>query len=163
MWSSPGHAATLTSIAETNAESFYRGELAEKIVEFIQKYDGFLTKEDLENYRAEWVDPISTNYRGYDVWEIPPNGQGLLALMALNIVSGFDFTEKDTIDTYHKQIEAIKLAFTEAKEVITDQKHMKISAEYLLSDEFAHINRLRINDKAITPEPVQQPSGGTVI
>lgn len=162
MWSSPGHASTLTAIAETNAESFYRGELAEKIVEFIQKYDGFLTKEDLGNYRAEWVDPISTNYRGYDVWEIPPNGQGLLALMALNIVSGFDFTEKDTIDTYHKQIEAIKLAFTEAKEVITDQKHMKISAEYLLSDEFAHINRLRINAKAITPEPVQQPSGGTV-
>ncbi|MGE8206923.1 gamma-glutamyltransferase family protein [Heyndrickxia sp. NPDC080065] len=162
MWRSPGHAATLRSIANTNAESFYRGELAGKIVEYIQKYDGFLSKEDLADFRAEWVEPISTNYRGYDVWEIPPNGQGLIALMALNIARGFDFVEKETVDTYHKQIEAIKLAFTDGKNFITDSRHMKLETEHLLSEEYAKARRALISETAITPDPYQPPSGGTV-
>lgn len=162
IWRSPGHAATLQSIAETNGESFYRGELAEKIANFIQKHDGFLTKEDLAAYRAEWVEPISTHYRGYDVWEIPPNGQGIVALMALNIACGFDFTEKETVDTYHKQIEAMKLAFTDGKTFITDQRHMKLETEHLLSEEYAKTRRSLIGETALTPEPYQPPSGGTV-
>lgn len=80
MWSSPGHAATLRSIGKTKAASFYRGELAEKIVQFSKETGGYLTAEDLADFKAEWVDPIHVNYRGYDVWEIPPNGQGIVAL-----------------------------------------------------------------------------------
>ncbi|MFB7303124.1 gamma-glutamyltransferase family protein [Heyndrickxia sporothermodurans] len=162
IWRSPGHAATLQSIAETDGESFYRGELAEKIADYIQKYDGFLSKEDLADFKAEWVEPISTHYRGYDVWEIPPNGQGLVALMALNIARGFDFTEKETVETYHKQIEAMKLAFTDGKAFITDQRHMKLTTEHLLSEEYARTRRELIEDMALVPDPYKPPSGGTV-
>ena len=94
MWRSPDHAATLLEIAQTNGESFYRGDLADKISAFSKKYGGFLAKEDLAAFKAEWVKPISTSYRGYDVWEIPPNGQGLIALLALNTLKGFSSMPK---------------------------------------------------------------------
>lgn len=162
IWRSPGHASTLREIAETNAESFYRGPLAEKIANYVQKYNGYLSKEDLEAYHAEWVEPISTNYRGYNVWEIPPNGQGLVALMALNIASGFEFTEKETVDTYHKQIEAMKLAFTDGKAHISDIQHMRVEVDHLLSEEYAAERRALIGEEAITPQPYTPPSGGTV-
>ncbi|WP_349305584.1 gamma-glutamyltransferase family protein [Bacillus sp. FJAT-49736] len=162
IWRSPGHASTLREIAETDAESFYRGPLAEKIADYVQEHNGFLSKEDLADYRAEWVEPISTYYRGYDVWEIPPNGQGLVALMALNIAKGFDFTEKETIDTYHKQIEAMKLAFTDGKAHISDIRHMRVEVDHLLSEEYAAERRALIGEEALTPEPYTPPSGGTV-
>lgn len=141
IWSSPGHASTLRSIAETNAESFYRGELADKIAQFMKEHNGYLQKEDLERYYPEWVEPISVSYKGYDVWEIPPNGQGLVALMALNIAKGFKLTEKDTVDTYHKHIEAMKLAFTDGKAFITDEKEMPHTVKELLSEEYAALRR----------------------
>jgi gamma-glutamyltranspeptidase/glutathione hydrolase len=162
VWKSPDHASTLRSIAETNAESFYRGELAEKIDEFSKKYGGYLRKEDLAEYAPEWVNPIKVNYRGYDVWEIPPNGQGLVALLALNTLKGFDFTAKDTVDTYHKQMEAIKLAFADGKKYITDPKHMKTKVEDLLSDSYAAERRGKITDTALQPEAGDPPKGGTV-
>ncbi|SDP60372.1 gamma-glutamyltranspeptidase / glutathione hydrolase [Litchfieldia salsa] len=162
MWSSEGHASTLRAIAETNAESFYRGELAEKISAFSKEHNGFITAEDLAAYEPEWVDPISVNYRGYDVWEIPPNGQGLVALMALNTLKGFELNEKESVDTYHKQIEAMKLAFADGKKYITDPKEMSTSVAQLLSEEFAEQRRSLIGDEAVTPEPGTPPSGGTV-
>ncbi|MEK5444818.1 gamma-glutamyltransferase [Fredinandcohnia sp. FSL W7-1320] len=162
VWRSPDHASTLRSIAETNAESFYRGELADKIDQFSNAYGGFLRKEDLADYQPEWVDPIKVNYRGYDVWEIPPNGQGIVALMALNILKGFELKEKESVETYHKQIEAMKLAFVDAKKYVTDPKKMSVSVEQLLSDQFADDRRSLIGDEALTPEPGTPPSGGTV-
>jgi len=83
------HARTLTLIAETYAEAFYRGEIAERIDAFSRKYDGYIRKEDLENYEVEWVEPIYAKYRDYEVNELPPNGQGIVALMALNILKVF--------------------------------------------------------------------------
>src|SRR5690606_26033267 len=109
VWKSEDHANTLQEIADTEAESFYRGKLAEKIDAFSKEHGGFIRKEDLGDFYPEWVEPISTNYRGYDIWEIPPNGQGIVALMGLNIVGGFHFLNKESVDTYHKQIEAMKL------------------------------------------------------
>ncbi|RDI40102.1 gamma-glutamyltransferase family protein [Falsibacillus pallidus] len=162
MWKSPGHAATLRSIAETNGESFYKGELAEKIDSFMKEHDGFLTKEDLAGFEPEWVDPISVNYKGYDVWEIPPNGQGIIALMALNIAKGMEFKEKDSIDTFHKQIEAMKLAFTDGKAHVTDIKHMTTAVEELLSEGYGNARRSLIGDEAILPDPYTPPKGGTV-
>ncbi|MCP3741481.1 gamma-glutamyltransferase family protein [Rossellomorea sp. BNER] len=162
MWSSPGHASTLRSIAETEGESFYRGELAGKISSYMKAYGGFLSEEDLADYRAEWVDPISTSYRGYDVWEIPPNGQGLVALMALNIAKGFDFSEKEAVDTYHKQIESMKLAFTDGKAFITEDKDMPLSVDELLSEQYAKDRRDLIGEEAIFPENYEPPKGGTV-
>ncbi|WP_126429133.1 gamma-glutamyltransferase [Brevibacillus marinus] len=162
IWKSPAHARTLRLIAETDAESFYRGELAEKIDAFSRKCGGFLSKEDLAAYQPEWVKPISVNYRGYDVWEIPPNGQGMVALMALNILKGFRFEAKDTTDTYHKQIEAMKLAFTDGMRYITEPGKMQVTVEELLAEEYAARRRALISEEAITPEPGQPRSSGTV-
>ena len=161
MWSSAAHAATLEEIGETLAESFYRGRLAEKIADFSAKHGGFMQKSDLAAFSPEWVRPISVNYRGYDVWEIPPNGQGLVALIALNILKGFDFPHND-ISVYHKQFEAMKLAFTLGKEVITDPEHMQVSVEELLCDSFAGILRNQIRPTANQPVAILPPKGGTV-
>jgi gamma-glutamyltranspeptidase / glutathione hydrolase len=162
IWRSKNHAATLLSIAETSAESFYRGELADKIATFSERYNGFISKEDLAGYQAEWVEPIKVNYRGYDVWEIPPNGQGLVALLGLNVLKGFTFKEKETVDTYHKQIEAMKLAFTDGMNMITDPSFMKMNLADVLSDTYGETRRGEIVDEALTPPPYQPPSGGTV-
>ncbi|MDC3424418.1 gamma-glutamyltransferase [Aquibacillus sp. 3ASR75-11] len=162
VWRSQDHADTLRSIAETKATSFYQGEIADKIADFSKKYDGFITKEDLASFQPEWVDPISVNYRGYDVWEIPPNGQGLVALMALNIVKGYTFDNRDTVDTFHKQMEAMKLAFADGQQFITDKKDMSHSVEALLSDSYAAQRRSNIGEEALTPEPGTPPKGGTV-
>lgn len=159
---SEAHANTLELLGKTRSEAFYRGELAEKIDAFSQQTGGYLRAEDLAAYQPEWVTPISVNYRGYDVWEIPPNGQGMVALMALNILKGFDFTERDTLQTHHKQIEAIKLAFTDGKKYITQPDHMSVSVEDLLSDAYADERRALIGEQARTPEPGKPSSGGTV-
>ncbi|PPA70225.1 gamma-glutamyltransferase [Jeotgalibacillus proteolyticus] len=162
VWASQEHASTLKEIAKTKAESFYRGELAEKIDSYIKEHGGFLSKEDLESFTPEWVEPVSVNYRGYDVWEIPPNGQGMIALMALNIAQGFEFNEFQSAETYHKQIESMKLAFTDGKAFITEPEDMPISTEELLSSAYAKKRREGIGEEAINPQPMELPKGGTV-
>ena len=110
----PDHADTLEAIGATNAAAFYTGELAQAIDAESRRFGGYLRGEDLAAYRARWVEPIRVFYRGYEVCEIPPNGQGIVALMALNILKEFEFPEKDCTETYHRQIEAIKIAFADA-------------------------------------------------
>lgn len=162
-WRCPAQGATLRLIAETEGEAFYRGELAEKIDAFSRKHNAFIRKEDLAAFATEWVDPISVNYRGYDVWEIPPNGQGLVALMALNTLNGMDIDPKDTPAAYHKQIEALKLAFSDGKAHISDPRFMRADVKDLLSEEFAAQRRAEFNpEEAILPQPGTLPSGGTV-
>ncbi|RYG72175.1 gamma-glutamyltransferase family protein [Lentibacillus lipolyticus] len=162
IWSSENHARTLEKIAESKAASFYHGELAEKIVAFSEMNGGFLSMDDLAAHRSEWVKPISVNYRGYDIWEIPPNGQGLVALQALNILKGFEFTEKESADTYHKQIEAMKLAFADGGAHITDEDHMQCSTEFLLSEQYAQHRRSLIGETAQLPEAGEPALSGTV-
>ncbi|PKR77881.1 gamma-glutamyltransferase [Halalkalibacillus sediminis] len=162
MWSSQGHADTLREIGATKAESFYRGKLAEKIDEFFKEHEGFLSKEDLAAYKPQWVDPIKVNYRGYDVWEIPPNGQGLIALIALNMLKDYSFTEKDSVDTYHKQIEAMKLAFSDGLKYITQQDQMDVSVDDLLSQQYSDERRKLIGEEALEPSAGEPPRGGTV-
>ncbi|MCL2528140.1 MAG: gamma-glutamyltransferase family protein [Defluviitaleaceae bacterium] len=179
MWQSQAHAATLEEIGATNAESFYRGNLAKKIAAFAAKTGGYLQESDLAAFNPQWVDPISVNYRGYDVWEIPPNGQGLVALIALNILKGYPIGEaaqhftaheaagakafaRDAIGVYHKQFEAIKLAFACGKKAITDPDHMEIPVKDLLSDAFADTLRAQIKPQASEPVAILPPKGGTV-
>lgn len=162
MFTLKDHAKTLKTIAETKSEAFYRGELAEKIDDFSIKTGGYIRKEDLEKYHVEWVKPISINYRGYDVCEIPPNGQGITALIALNILKGFEFNEKNSTDTYHKQMEAVKLAFEDTLKYVTDANKMKVKVEDLLSDAYADEKRKRIKETAFMPETSKNPGGGTV-
>ncbi len=162
VFKNPDLGKTLRELADTECESFYRGAIAGKIIDFCAKYDGFLTKEDLATYYPEWVEPISINYRGYDVWEIPPNGHGIVALMALNMLKGYDLKEKENVDTYHKSIEALKLAYTDGKKYVTDIRHMSVKVEDLLSDEYANKRRDLINKEALMPEAGNPKKGGTV-
>ncbi|RXZ02016.1 gamma-glutamyltransferase family protein [Fictibacillus sp. S7] len=162
VWRSPDHAATLREIAETEAESFYRGALANQISAVSEAEGGFLRKEDLAAFYPEWVEPIKADYKGYEVWEIPPNGQGIVALMALNLLKEYDFPEIESAERYHKQIEAIKLSFMDAKKYVTDTTHMKVTADALLSEEYAEERRQLIGEEALLPEPGTPPKGGTV-
>jgi gamma-glutamyltranspeptidase/glutathione hydrolase len=155
-------AATLRSIGETNAESFYRGELAERIDSFSRATGGYLTKEDLQAYQPEWVDPVSVNYRGYDVFEIPPNGQGITALMALNILKGFELSGMSGTEAAHAQIESVKLAFQASLAHVADIRSMKVRVEDLLSETFAYEARKKIGREAFDPAPTRHSDGGTV-
>lgn len=157
----PDHAKTLQSIADTNARSFYRGEIAKEIDSFMKENGGFLSGEDLASYTPEWVEPISTNYRGYDIWEIPPNGQGLVALEALNILSNFSFQDKNNPETYHSQMEAMKIAFEDGIANITDPRYMKIPPTAFLSGEYGKKKAHEISKVARQTE-VEPLGGGTV-
>ena len=156
------HAATLREIGRTKAESFYRGELADKIDAYFRKFDSFLRKEDLAAYHPEWVKPITVNYKGYDVSEIPPNGHGISTLMALNILKELDLGPVDSFQSTHQQIEAMKLAFADAQRYVADPRYMKASVETLLSDEYAAERRACIGSTARLPEPGDPIRGGTV-
>jgi gamma-glutamyltranspeptidase/glutathione hydrolase len=158
----PEHAATLAAIAETNAEAFYRGNLSEKIGAFFRRYSGYLTADDLDAFKPEWVEPVKIDYRGYDVWEIPPNGHGVVALMALNILKGFEFEARDTALTYHRQIEVVKLAFADGLKYIADIGRMKVKVSDLLSDAYAEERRKLISARAIRPGHGKPHGGGTV-
>lgn len=162
IWRSDAHADTLQSIAESNAESFYRGPLAERIVACVRSAGGCLGAEDLADYKVDWCDPISVNYRGYDVWEIPPNGHGLVALMALNILKAYDFDARDSVFTYHRQIEAIKIAFADGLAHIAEPAHMRVSVADLLSQAYADERRSLIGTHANSPLPGEPARGGTV-
>ena len=162
IWRAPDHASTLQAIANDNARSFYSGTLAEQTAAFIRAAGGYMEVSDLANFRPQWVDPIRANYRGFDVWEIPPNGHGLVALLALNLLRGFDFSERDTLLTYHRQIEAIKLAYADGLAHIADIDHMRVSVEDLLSDAYADERRKLIGSHARLPVAGEPSRGGTV-
>ena len=162
LWRSAAHASTLEAIAADGAAGFYRGALGERIAGFVQDAGGHLSAADLAAFEVEWVDPISVNYRGFDVWEIPPNGHGLVALIALNILKGFEFDERDTILTYHRQLEAIKLAFADGLAQIAEPGHMRVSVADMLSAGYADERRKLIGDAASLPLPGTPARGGTV-
>ncbi len=162
IWNSPNHAETLQELAQTKCISFYKGAIADKIDAYSKVTGGYIAKEDLANYAPEWVNPISTNYKGYDVWEIPPNGHGIVALLALNIINGFDIKSRECTDTYHKQIEAMKLAFEDGKRYISDKRFMKVTTQQLLSSEYAKKRRKEITENAMLPKHGNPYCGGTV-
>ncbi len=162
-WGSPGHAKTLRLIAQTNAEAFYKGEVAETIDVFSKKYNGYLRADDLAAFAPEWVEPLSANYRGYDVWQLPPNCQGIVVLEALNILKQFDLTHKEDILTYHRQIEAVKLAFVDGMKYIADPRFVKVPTETLISNAYAQQRHALLSDAAVVdPAPGEAPGGGTV-
>ena len=154
---------SLESIAKTKAESFYRGDLMEKIVAFSDRCGGWFAPRDFTDFKPEWVEPISVHYRGYDVHELPPNGHGIAALMALNILNGFDLgAHRETAESYHLQLEAMKLAFVDAKRYVTDGRHLSIPVSDLLSEEYAAERRKLIGRDAILPQAGRPQPGGTV-
>ncbi|MGK7910581.1 MAG: gamma-glutamyltransferase family protein [Synechococcus sp.] len=164
VWSSLGHARTLQSLAETEGESFYRGEIAEAIVDFSAVTGGTLSLADLDAHRADWVEPIGTQYRDVTVWELPPNGQGVTALMALNILEGFELGRwpRDSVESVHLQVEAMKLAFADAYRHVADPVAMQVGVEQMLDKGYAGRRRGLIGDRAIQMATPGLPEGGTV-
>ncbi len=164
VWGSAVHAATLRSLAQSGGDSFYTGALAEKMVAFAAETGGLLTQADLAAHRADWVDPIATDYRDVTVWELPPNGQGIAALMALNIVEGFDLAQypRESPEVYHWQIEAMKLAFADAHRHVSDRDWMEHHPDVLLSKDYGRDRRQLIGDTALPLAQPGLPKGGTV-
>jgi gamma-glutamyltranspeptidase / glutathione hydrolase len=159
--------ATLETLAEEGYEAFYQGDIGRQIVESVQAGGGRLTMDDLAAYRAEWVEPISVEYRqGYTFHEIPPNGQGLTALLALNIVRGFDVAAMGygSPDAWHAEIEAVKLAFADAAAYIGDPGQVEVPVEGLLSETYSEQRRAMIRaDRALLPVPGQPPQGSDTV
>ena len=158
----PDHADTLETIGASNAEAFYTGRLAHAIDAESRKYGGFLRYEDLAAYKAQWMEPIRVAYRDHEVCEIPPNGQGIVALMALNILKEFAFTEKDCTDTYHRQIEAIKMAFADAFRFVTDPEDMTVTVKQMLDPAYGAARAHEMTERAQAWGSAVLPESGTV-
>ncbi|MFH5836041.1 gamma-glutamyltransferase family protein [Proteiniclasticum sp. C24MP] len=143
----PDHARTLRLIGETSAEAFYTGELADKMEEDSIKHGGYLRKCDLASFSSEWVTPLTVAYRGYEVAELPPSGQGMVALMALNTLSRFPVKNRDA-EYYHRAMESMKMAFADGMHHITDPKDMGFRPSDFLTEEFAKRRAGMITDEA---------------
>jgi len=140
-------ARTLERIAKGGREVFYRGEIAREIGAFLAAHGGFLTAEDLAVHRSEWVTPLSTRYRGYDVWELPPNGQGLAALQMLNLLEGYDLAAlgSGSAGYLHLLAEAKKLAFEDRARYYADPEQADVPVAELVSKEYAGERRKLID------------------
>jgi gamma-glutamyltranspeptidase/glutathione hydrolase len=156
------HAKTLKLIAETNADAFYKGEIAKQIVKQSNRDGGYFSISDLANFDVKWVDPISVNYKNYDIWEIPPNGQGIVALMGLNILNNFSFSNKECTYTYHKQFEAMKMAFADGIHYVTDPEEMGLDYHDLIKKEYGLKRAKTITEFAQEPIVDNPDKSGTV-
>jgi len=139
IFKNPNLAKTLRLIGEKGRDVFYKGEIADKIDDFMQSNGGFLRKADFEKHTSTWVEPVSINYRGYDVFELPPNGQGIAALQILNILEGFDLRSmgRNSPETLHAMIEAKKIAWADRAKFYADPDFAKIPLGGLLSKGYA--------------------------
>ena len=148
----PGLVRTFQRVAEGGAAAFYQGEIAEVISRVVQGAGGCLTVDDLAAHHSTWDQPINVMYRGYRLWECPPNGQGLAALLGLNILEGFDLAGMPPLSAQrlHLGIEAMRLAFADCRQVIADPAFSEIPLETLLSKEYAAHRRALINPQRAT-------------
>ena len=164
VWRSPGHAATLRRLASEGPRDFYEGALAARIAEHARATGGLLDGGDLAAFHSEWVEPISVAYRDHEVWEIPPNGQGIAALQALGIVEGTALRESPhgSAESWHCQIEAMKLAFADACRYVADPRRADVPVGGMLDAGYLASRRALIGERAQTFGPGQPPGGGTV-
>jgi gamma-glutamyltranspeptidase / glutathione hydrolase len=161
-----GAAETLKRIAATKGKDYYEGQTAQAIAAFCQQHGGVITADDFKKYSVDWVKPLSQNYRGYTLHEIPPNGQGIAALMALGMLEHFDLSRHavDSAQSMHLQIEAMKLAFADVYAYVADSRYMtKVTPEALLNPSYlAERAKLIKLDLATHFEHGTPPAGGTI-
>ena len=169
MWKNPNLANTLEAIGEGGREVFYSGSIARTIDAYFRAHDGFLRYEDMAEHRGEWVEPVSTNYRGVDVWELPPNGQGIAALQMLNILEGYDLKAFGfgSADYLHVLTEAKKLAFADRARWYADPAFTPVDIGTLISKPYADERRKLISmDRALREvqpaAPAQLEQGDTI-
>lgn len=161
----PEHAATLEKIGASKGAAFYSGELAEKIEAFAKKHNAAMRMSDLAAHKPDWVETLQQNYRGYTIHEIPPNSQGIVALIALGILEHFDMASLpvDSADSFHLQIEAVKVAFADAMAYVADIDYMPFPPKQLLDPEYLKQRAKLINRKKAQPFAAGTPAkGGTV-
>lgn len=163
----PDLAKSLTQVAEQGAEVFYRGELGERIVHGLQQADGILTLDDFASHTSDWVEPLRTTYKGYEVTELPPPTQGIAALMILNLLENFDMAAigEGSAGYYHLMTEVVKLSFADRDRYVTDPAFAEIPVERLLSKDYARqcaqkidMRRILVNEQ-LAP---RQDGGDTV-
>ena len=161
----PAAAKTLRLIGQSHGEAFYRGEIAAAVEAYAKTHGGVMTAADMAAYQPEWVTPISRDYRGYTLHEIPPNGQGIAALIALGIVEKFDIASMpvDGLASQHLQIEAMKLAFADVYKYVGEPKTMTLTPEQMLDDGYLK-ERARMIDPKRAQDfgPGHAPKGGTI-
>jgi len=152
----PHLANTLEIISKTKRKSFYEGEIAKVMASFVREEGGFLSVNDLSSFHAEWVEPVSTNYRGYDVWELPPNGQGIAALQILNLLENYDLKKMGLFSSeyIHYFVEAKKLAFEDRAKYYADPNFNQINTKYLISKEYA-LERMKLIDSSKSMKSVE--------
>jgi gamma-glutamyltranspeptidase/glutathione hydrolase len=156
VFKNPDLANTYDKIAKGGRDAFYKGDIARTIDAYMKKHGGFLSYSDLASHTSDWVEPVSTNYRGFDVWELPPNGQGTAALQMLNILEGYDIAAMGfgSADYVHVLTEAKKLAYEDRAKFYADPAFNKIPLEELLSKEYAGGRRRLIQaDEAASAYP----------
>jgi gamma-glutamyltranspeptidase / glutathione hydrolase len=160
----PGHARTLRLIAAQGPRVFYEGEIAQAIAAFSQATGGLLSAADLAAHQSEWVEPLTSDYGGYTVAEIPPNGQGIAALISLGMLDGLDLAAhpRDSAASYHLQVEAMKLAFADIFAYVGDPAHATVPTAALLDPARLAARRALIGPTAQDFGPGELPRGGTV-
>ena len=147
-FSNPDYARTLQTIADGGLQAFYQGEIARIITDHIQELGGYLSMEDMSSHRSEWVDPVSVDYRGHEVWQMPPNGQGMAVLQMLKLLEGYDLAEYGfgSREHIHYFTEAKKLAFADLNTYYGDPSFTDLPVEKLISDPYADARRALIRD-----------------
>jgi gamma-glutamyltranspeptidase/glutathione hydrolase len=150
LWTNANLGATYEALARGGRDAFYKGEIARRIADYLKRQGGYLGVDDLAEHRGEWVEPVSVNYRGYDVWELPPNGQGIAALQVLNILEGFDLRKAGfgSAEHVHWVVEALKLAFADRARLYADPDFFKTPIKQLLDKEYAAKRRPLISEQA---------------
>ncbi|MCY4532632.1 MAG: gamma-glutamyltransferase family protein [Gammaproteobacteria bacterium] len=161
----PDHASSLQSIADSNGESFYTGDLARAMVDDAAKNGALLSYDDLANHRCEWVDTIATSFAHVHLHEIPPNGQGLMALTGLGILrhAGIETYPLDSPDSIHLQIEATRIAYAEVERHLADINHMKVSPDMLLEDNYLAQRAGEISLSNCNPSPTAMSAGADTV
>ncbi|HPG98986.1 MAG TPA: gamma-glutamyltransferase family protein, partial [Thermotogota bacterium] len=162
LWSSNAHARTLKELAETGTDSFYTGRLSREIVRCVRSFGGFLESSDLADYQAEWVEPLSVDFRGYTVWELPPNGQGIVALMALGFLEPFSLETLSEAQRTHLSIEAVKLAFKIATETIGEPRSMPKDARSYIKKAALEAGAKTLSLDSVSDTTASSLPGGTV-
>ena len=166
IFKNPQLASTLKTIAENGREGFYEGPIAQTMVEFIQSQGGFLSYDDLAGFHSEWTPPVSSNYRGYDVWELPPNGQGIAALQILNILENYDLKTMGLYSSeyIHLFTEAKKIVFADRAKYYADPHFADIPVKELISKSYAkeRAKLIDLNNVSATDEPGILKSGDTI-
>ncbi|MFN0195203.1 MAG: gamma-glutamyltransferase [Planctomycetaceae bacterium] len=160
LFKNPRLAATYRLIAEQGRDAFYKGSIAERIVAFSQSNGGYFSREDFADHTSNWIDPVSTNYRGYDVWQLPPNGQGIAVLQILNLLEAYDVKSmgRNSVDFIHLFVEAKKLAYADRAKYYADPDFQELPVASLISKAYAQKRRKLIDpNRAAIDVPAGDP------